>query len=144
MSIQVLKRSGQKQYEKPHKMAVLLTFSVRVLNTTCRMDQASMRESLTFVEKNRVVRENDIKIFIRLSMCKVDSVFQTILLEEKIYCLLKELPLREIERERLVLYTASLLPTWFTMLQRSLKLRMTLGFQVMIFHFLCFVHCVKK
>ena len=47
-------------------MAVLLTFSVRVLNTTCRMDQASIRELLTFVEKNRIVREDDIKIFIRL------------------------------------------------------------------------------
>ena len=125
-------------------MAVLLTFSVRVLNTTCRMDQASMFELLTFVEKNRIVREDDIKIFIKFSMCKVDSVFQKILLEEKIYRLLKELPLREIERERLMLYTESLLPTWFTMLQKSLKLTMTLGFQVMIFHFLRFTHCVKK
>ena len=40
-------------------MAVLLTFSVRVLNTICRMDQASMRELLTFVEMNRIVREDD-------------------------------------------------------------------------------------
>ena len=103
-----------------------------------------MRELLTFVEKNRIVREDDIKIFIRLSMCKVDSVFQKILLEEKIYRLLKELRLREIERERLMLYTESLIPTWFTMLQKSLKLPMTLGFQVMIFHFLCLAHCVKK
>ena len=125
-------------------MAVLLTFSVRVLNTTCGMDQASMFELLTFVEKNRIVREDDIKIFIKLSICKVDSVFQKILLEEKIYHLLKELPLREIERERLMLYTESLLPTWFTMLQKSLKLTMTLGFQVMMFHFLRFAHCVKK
>ena len=125
-------------------MAVLLTFSVRVLNTTCGMDQASMFELLTFVKKNRIVREDDIKIFIKLSMCKVDSVFQKILLEEKIYRLLKELPLREIEREWLMLYTESLLPTWFTMLQKSLKLTMTLGFQVMIFHFLRFTHCVKK
>ena len=125
-------------------MAVLLTFSVRVLNTTCGMDQASMFELLTFVEKNRIVREDDIKIFIKLSMCKVDSVFQKILLEEKIYRLLKELPLREIERERLMLYTESLLPTWFTTLQKSLKLTMTLGFQVMMFHFLRFAHCVRK
>ena len=125
-------------------MAVLLTFSVRVPNTTCGMDQASMFELLRFVEKNRIVREDDIKIFIKLSMCKVDSVFQKILLEEKIYRLLKELPLREIERERLMLYTESLLPTWFTMLQKSLKLTMTLGFQVMMFHFLRFAHCVKK
>ena len=125
-------------------MAVLLTFSVRVLNTTCGMDQASMRELLTFAEKNRIVREDDIKIFIKLSICKVDSAFQKILLEEKIYRLLKELPLREIERERLLLYTKSLLPTWFTMLQKSLKLTMTLGFQVMIFHVLRFAHCVKK
>ena len=49
--------------KNPHKMAV------RVLNTTCRMNQASMRELLTFVEKNKIVREDDIKIFIRLSMC---------------------------------------------------------------------------
>ena len=108
------------------------------------MDEASMFELLTFVEKNRIVREDDVKIFIKLSMCKVDSVFQKILLEEKIYLLLKELLLREIERERLLLYTESLLPTWFTMLQKSLKLTMTLGFQVMIFHFLRFAHCVKK
>ena len=124
-------------------MAVLLTFSVRVLNATYRMDQASMRELLTFVEKNRIAREDDIKIFMRLSMWTVDSVFQKILLEEKIYRLLKELPLREIERERLMLYTGSLFPTWFTMLQKSLKMTMTLGFQVMIFHFLRFAHCVK-
>ena len=108
------------------------------------MDQASIRELLTFVKKNRIVRENDIKIFIGLSLCKVDSVFQKILPEEKIYRLLKELSLREIERERLMLYTESLLPTWFTMLQKGLKLTMTLGFQVMISHFLCFAHCVKK
>ena len=124
-------------------MAVLLTFSVRMLNATYRMDQASMRELLTFVEKNRIAREDDIKIFMRLSMCTVDSVFQKILLEEKIYRLLKELPLREIERERLMLYTGSLFHTWFTMLQKSLKMTMTLGFQVMIFHFLRFAHCVK-
>ena len=70
---------GESNMKNSHKMAVLLTFSVRVLNTTRRMDQASMRELLTFVEKNRIVK---------LSMCKVDSVFQKILLEEKIYCLL--------------------------------------------------------
>ena len=66
-------------------MAVVLTFCVRVLNTTCRMDQALMRELLAFVENNRIVRKDDIKIFIRLSMCKVDSVFQKISLEEKMY-----------------------------------------------------------
>ena len=125
-------------------MAVLLTVSVRVLIAIYRMDQASMSELLTFIDKNRIVREDDIKIFIKLTMSKVDSVFQKILLEEKIGRLLRELPLREIERQRLMLYTESLLPTWFTMLQKSLKLTMILGFQVMMFHFLRFAHCVKK
>ena len=58
------------------KLAVLLTFSIRVLNTTCGMDQALMRELLTFVKKNRIVREDDIKIFIKLSMCKVIQFFK--------------------------------------------------------------------
>ena len=117
-----------------YKMAVLLTFSVRVLIAIYRMDQASMSELLTFIDKNRIVREDDIKIFIKLTMSKVDSVFQKILLEEKIGRLLRELPLREIERQRLMLYTESLLPTWFTILQKTLKMTVTLGVQVMMFH----------
>ena len=115
-------------------MAVLLTVSVRVLIAIYRMDQASMSELLTFIDKNRIVREDDIKIFIKLTMSKVDSVFQKILLEEKIGRLLRELPLREIERQQLMLYTESLLPTWFTILQKSLKMTVTLGVQVMMFH----------
>ena len=115
-------------------MAVLLTVSVRVLIAIYRMDQASMSELLTFIDKNRIVREDDIKIFIKLTMSKVDSVFQKILLEEKIGRLLRELPLREIERQRLMLYTESLLPTWFTILQECLKMTVTLGVQVMMFH----------
>ena len=57
-------------------MAVLLTFSVRGLNTTCGMDQASMFELLTFVEKNRIVREDDIKIFIKPQCAKSIQFFK--------------------------------------------------------------------
>ena len=135
MSIQVLKKDqGKSSTKNTYKMAVLLTVSVRVLIAIYRMDQASMSELLTFIDKNRIVREDDIKIFIKLTMSKVDSVFQKILIEEKIGCLLRELPLREIERQRLMLYTESLLPTWFTILQKSLKMTVTLGVQVMMFH----------
>ena len=84
-------------------------------------------ELLRFVQKYRLVREEDIMFFIRLSMEEVQSTSQIVELSGKIRVLLCELPLTVKERHRLLNYTKSFLPLWMRVLQCSIEISIVVG-----------------
>ena len=73
-----------------------------------KMEQEKKRsELLTFIDKYRLVREDDLVLYIRTSMEEVQNTCQKLELNGKIRVLLRELPLTCEERHRLVTYAKS-------------------------------------
>ena len=77
-------------------------------------------ELLGYIDKYRLVREDDLVFYIRMSMEEVQSTCQKLELSGKIRVLLRELPLTCKERHRLIMYAKSFLPLWIRVLQISL------------------------
>ena len=91
-------------------------------------------ELLSFVQKYRLVREEDIMFFIRMSMEEVQSTSQIVELSGKIRVLLCELPLTVKERHRLLNYTKSFLPLWMRVLQCSIEVSIVVGGFLLVSH----------
>ena len=92
------------------------------------MEQSNKRiEFLSLVQEYRVVREEDIMFYIRMSMEEVQSTSQIVELSGKIRVLLCELPLTAKERDRLLNYTKSFLPLWMRELQCSIEVLIVVG-----------------
>ena len=84
------------------------------------MEQEKKRsELLSFINKYRLVREDDLVFYIHTSMEEVQSTCQKLELS-KIRVLLRELPLTCEERHRLIMYAKSFLSLWIRVLQISL------------------------
>ena len=77
-------------------------------------------ELLSFIQEYRLVREEEITFYIRMSMEEVQSTCQKVELSEKIRVLLSDLPLTVKVRHRLLDYTKSFLPLWMRVLQYSI------------------------
>ena len=102
-------------------MVDLLKESHIPLFSSKKMEQEKKRsELLTFIDKYRLVREDDLVFYIRTSMEEVQSTCQKLELNVKIRVLLRELPLTCEERHRLITYAKSFLPLWIKVLQISL------------------------
>ena len=92
------------------------------------MEQSDKKsELLSSIKEYRLVREEDIMFYIRMSMEEVQSKYQKVKLSEKIKVLLSELPLTIKERHRLLNYTKSFLPLWMRVLQYSIEVSIVLG-----------------
>ena len=74
-------------------------------------------ELLSLIQEYRLVREEEIMFYIRMSMEEVQSMSQIVELSGKIRVLLSELPLTVKERHRLLDYTKSFLSLWMRVLQ---------------------------
>ena len=83
-------------------------------------------ELLSFIDKYRLVREDDLVFYIRTSMEEVQSMCQKLELSSKIRVLLRELPLTCEERHRLITYAKSL-SVWIRVLQISLDASIVVG-----------------
>ena len=66
-------------------------------------------ELLSLIQEYRLVREEELMFYIRMSMEEVQSMCQKVELSEKIRVLLSELPLLVKERHGLLDYTRSFL-----------------------------------
>ena len=77
-------------------------------------------ELLSYIDKYRLVRENDLVFYIRMSVEEVPSTCQKLELSGKIRVLLRKLPLTCEERHRLIMYTKSFLTLWIRVLKISL------------------------
>ena len=89
------------------------------------MDQSDKKnELLSFTQEYRLVREEDIMFYIRMSMEEVQSTSQIVELSGKIRVLLCELPLTVKERHRLLNYTKSFL---MRVLQCSIEVSIMVG-----------------
>ena len=84
-------------------------------------------ELLSLIQEYRLVREEELMFYIRMSMEEVQSTWQKVELSEKIRVLLSELPLTVKERHRLLDYTKSFLPLWMRILQCSIDVSIVVG-----------------
>ena len=84
-------------------------------------------ELLSFIQEYRLVREEEIMFYIRMSMEEVQITCQRVELSEKIRVLLSELALTVKERHRLLSYTKSFLPLWMRVLQYSIDVSIVVG-----------------
>ena len=92
------------------------------------MDQSNKKnELLSFIQEYRLVREEDIMFYIRMSMEEVQSMSQIVKLSGKIRVLLCELPPTVKERHRLLNYTKSFLPLWMRLPQCSIEVTIIVG-----------------
>ena len=92
------------------------------------MEQSDKKsELLSLIQEYRLVREEEIMFYIRMSMEEVQSTCQKVELSEKIRVLLSELPLTVKERLRRLDYTKSFLPLWMRVLQYSIDVSIVLG-----------------
>ena len=92
-------------------------------------------ELLSFIDKYRLVRENDLVFYIRTSMEEVQSTSQKLELSGKIRVLLRELPLTCEERHnRLITYEKSFLTLWIRVLQISLDALIVVGGILLLLH----------
>ena len=92
------------------------------------MEQSDKKnELLSFIQEYRLVREEDIMFYIRMSMEEVQSTSQIVELSGKIRVLPCELPLTIKERHRLLIYTKSFLPLWMRVLQCSIEVSIMVG-----------------
>ena len=82
---------------------------------------------LSFIDKYRWVREDDLVFYIRTSMEEVQSTCQILELSAKIRLLLRELPLTCEERHRPITYAKSFLPLWIRLLHISLDASIVVG-----------------
>ena len=85
------------------------------------------RELLSFIQEYRLVREEDIMFYIRMSMEEVQSTSQIVELSGKLRVLLCELPLTVKERHRLLNYTKSFLLLWMRVLQYRIEVSIMVG-----------------
>ena len=99
------------------------------------MEQEKKRsELLTFIDKYRLVKEDDLVFYIRMSMKEVQSMCQKLELNGKIRVLLRELPLTCEERHRLITYVKSFLPLWIKVFQISLDASIVVGGILLLSH----------
>ena len=91
-------------------------------------------ELLSFIDKYRLVREDDLVFYIRTNMEEVQSTCQKIELSGKIRVLLRELSLTCEERHRLMTYAKSFLPLWIRVLQISLDASIVVGGMLLLAH----------
>ena len=77
-------------------------------------------ELLSYIDKYRLVKEDDLVFYIRTNMEEVQSSCQKLELSGKIRILLRELSLTCKERHRLITYAKSFLSLWIRVLQISL------------------------
>ena len=92
------------------------------------MEQSNKKsELLSFIQEYRLVREEDIMFYIRMSMEEVQSTSQKVELSEKFKVLLSELPLTVKERHRRLNYTKSFLLLWMRVLQCSIEVLIMVG-----------------
>ena len=99
------------------------------------MDQNDKKsELLSLIQEYRLVREEELMFYIRMSMEEVQSMCQKVELSEKIRVLLSELPLTVTERHRLLDYTKSFLPLWMRVLQCSIDISIVVGGFLLVSH----------
>ena len=92
-----------------------------------KMEQEKKKsELLSYIDKYRLVREDDLVFYIRTS--------QKLELSGKIRVLLRELPLTCKERHRLITYAKSFLPLWIRVLQISLDASIVVGGILLLSH----------
>ena len=91
-------------------------------------------ELLNLIDEYRLVREDDLVLYIRTSMEQVQRTCQKVELSGKISELLRELPLSCKERQRLMSYTKSFLPLWIRVIQRSLDATIVVGGLLLLTH----------
>ena len=91
-------------------------------------------ELLSYIDKYRLVREDDLVFYIRTSMEEVQSTCQKLELSGKIRVLLRELPLTCKERHRLIMYAKSFLLLWIRVLQISLDASIVVGGILLLSH----------
>ena len=91
-------------------------------------------ELLSFIDKYRLVREDDLVFYIRTSMEEVQSTCQKLELSGNIRVSLRELPLTCEERHRLITYAKSFLPLWIRILQISLDASIVVGRILLLLH----------
>ena len=116
-------------------MGDLLTEGHRPLFSSIRMEQEKKEsELLSFIDKYRLVREDDLVFYICTSMEEVQSTCQKLELSGKIRVLLRELPLTCEERHRLIMYAKSFLPLWIRVLQISLDASIVVGGIMLLSH----------
>ena len=84
-------------------------------------------ELLSFTQEYRLVREDEIMFYTRMSMEEVQSTSQIVELSGKIRVLLSELPLTVKERHRLLDYAKSFLLLWMRVLQYNIDVSIVLG-----------------
>ena len=89
-------------------MVDLLKESHIPLFSSNKMEQEKKNsELLSYIDKYRLVREDDLVFYIRMSMEEVQSTCQKLELSAKSRVLLRELPLTCKERHRLITYAKS-------------------------------------
>ena len=116
-------------------MVNLLKESHRPLFSSKKMEQEKKKsELLSFIDKYRLVREDDLVFYIRTSTEEVQSTCQKLELSGKIRVLLRELPLTCEERHRLITYAKSFLPLWIRVLQISLDASIVVGGILLLLH----------
>ena len=115
-------------------MVNLLKESHRPLLSSKKMEQEKKSELLSFIDKYRLVREDDVVFCIRTSTEEVQSACQKLELSGKIKVLLGELPLTCEERHRLIMYAKSFLLLWIRVLQVSLDASIVVGGILLLLH----------
>ena len=89
---------------------------------------------LSFIDKSRLAREDDLVFYIRTGMEEVQSTCQKLELSGKIRVLLRELPLTCEERHRLITYAKSFFPLWIRVLQISFDASIAVGGMLLLSH----------
>ena len=97
-------------------------------------EQVGNSELLSFIDKYRLVREDDLVFYTRTNMEEVQSTCQKVELSGKIRVLLRELPLTCEERDRLMKYAKSFLPLWIRVLQISLDASIVVRGMLLLAH----------
>ena len=116
-------------------MSDLLKDSHIPLFSSKKMEQGKKKsELLSFIDKYRLVREDDLVFYIRTSMEEVQSACQKLELSGKIRVLLRESPLTCEERHRLITYVKSSLLLWITVLQISSDTSIMVGGILLLLH----------
>ena len=104
------------------------------LKQSHRPKKMEQSELLSFIDKYRLVREDDLVFYICTSMEEVQSTSQKLELSGKIGVLLRELPLTCEECHRLITYAKRFLPLWIRVLQISLDASIVVGGILLLLH----------
>ena len=118
-----------------YKMVDLLKESHIPLFSLKQMEQEKKKgELLSFIDKYRLLREDDLVFYIHTSMEEVQSMCQKLELSGKLRVLLRELPLTFEKRHRLITYAKSFLPLWTRILQISLNASIVVRGMLLLSH----------